>query len=74
MATWRFLRPLILMRCEMRTTKAIHRAAAKSLDGHVRFVATVGRTPMVMTLSELAHCPKARIQVAFSCGKCVVPR
>lgn len=58
----------------MRTSKALHRAAAKSLDGHVRFVVSLGRTPMVMTLSDLAHCPKARIQVAFSCGKCVAPR
>lgn len=58
----------------MNQRKAMRRAAAKSLDGHVRFLAMVGRVPMVMTLADLAHCPKARIQVAFSCGKLVAPR
>ncbi len=58
----------------MNTRKALHRAARKSLDGHCRFVARVDRTLVVMTLSDLAHCPKARIQVAFSCGRLVAPR
>jgi hypothetical protein len=58
----------------MRATKALHRAAAKSLDGHVRFMVTVGKIAMVMTLFDLAHSPKARIQVAFSCGKLIAPR
>ncbi|MET3232232.1 UNVERIFIED_ORG: hypothetical protein ABIC54_004437 [Burkholderia sp. 1263] len=58
----------------MRISKALHRAAAKSLDGHVRFLVKVGKTAMVMTLFELAHCPKARIQVAFSGGRLIAPR
>lgn len=58
----------------MRISKALHRAAAKSLDGHVRFLVVIGKTAMVMTLFELAHCPKARIQVAFSCGRLISPR
>jgi hypothetical protein len=58
----------------MNTRKALRRAARKSLDGHCRFVARVDRMLLVLTLSELAHCPKAQIQVAFSCGKLVAPR
>jgi hypothetical protein len=58
----------------MNTRKALHRAATKSLDGHCRFVAQLGRTVVVLSLSDLAHCPKARIQVAFARGKEVLPR
>ncbi|CAN7417740.1 MULTISPECIES: hypothetical protein [Paraburkholderia] len=58
----------------MNVRKAMHRAAAKSLDGHCRFVARLGRSTVVLTLSDLAHCPKARIQVAFAAGKLVAPR
>jgi hypothetical protein len=58
----------------MNARKAMHRAQAKSLDGHVRFLAMVGRTLMVMTLADFAHCPRARIQAAFSAGKLVTPR
>jgi hypothetical protein len=58
----------------MNVRKAMHRAAAKSLDGHCRFVVRVGRSTVVLTLSDLAHCPKARIQVAFAAGKLVAPR
>ncbi|MFM0022158.1 hypothetical protein [Paraburkholderia azotifigens] len=58
----------------MNVRKAMHRAAAKSLDGHCRFVAQLGRSTVVLTLSDLAHCPKARIQVAFAAGKLVAPR
>lgn len=58
----------------MNVRKAMHRAAAKSLDGHCRFVAQLGRTVVVLSLSDLAHCPKARIQVAFAAGKLVAPR
>lgn len=58
----------------MNVRKAMHRAAAKSLDGHCRFVARIGRSIVVLTLSDLAHCPKARVQVAFSAGRLVAPR
>ncbi|GJH05005.1 hypothetical protein [Paraburkholderia terrae] len=58
----------------MNVRKAMHRAAAKSLDGHCRFVVQLGRSTVVLTLSDLAHCPKARIQVAFAAGKLVAPR
>ena len=58
----------------MNVRKAMHRAATKSLDGHCRFVARIGRSTVVLTLSDLAHCPKARIQVAFAAGKLVAPR
>ncbi|WP_180730358.1 hypothetical protein [Paraburkholderia sp. PGU19] len=58
----------------MNVRKAMRRAAAKSLDGHCRFVARLGRSTVVLTLSDLAHCPKARIQVAFAAGKLVAPR
>ncbi|MBB5462912.1 hypothetical protein [Paraburkholderia sp. Cpub6] len=58
----------------MNVRKAMHRAATKSLDGHCRFVAQLGRTVVVLSLSDLAHCPKARIYVAFARGKEVLPR
>jgi hypothetical protein len=58
----------------MNVRKAMHRAATKSLDGHCRFVAQLGRTVVVLSLSDLAHCPKARIQVAVARGKEVLPR
>lgn len=58
----------------MNVSKAMHRAQFKSLDGHCRFVARIGRATVVLTLSDLAHCPKARIQVAFSAGRIVAPR
>jgi hypothetical protein len=58
----------------MNVRKAMRRAATKSLDGHCRFVVSIGRSNLVLTLSDLVHCPKARIQVAFSAGKLVAPR
>lgn len=58
----------------MNARKALRRAAAKSLDGHCRFVAYVGRSVVVLTLSDLARCPVARIQFAFSGGRLVEPR
>jgi hypothetical protein len=58
----------------MNVKKAMHRAAAKSLDGRCRFVASIGRTIVVLTLSDLARCPQARVEVAFSFGKLVEPR
>ncbi|MGF6549344.1 hypothetical protein [Paraburkholderia youngii] len=58
----------------MNVRKAMQRAQAKSLDGHCRFVAQLGRTIVVLSLSDLAHCPKASIYVAFARGKEVPPR
>ena len=58
----------------MNVRKAMRRAAAKSLDGHCRFVAHIGRKLVVLTLSELPHFPKARILVAFAAGKSISPR
>jgi len=58
----------------MNARKAMRRAAAKSLDGHCRFVVAIGRSTLVLTLSDLVYCPKARIQAAFSAGKLVAPR
>lgn len=52
----------------------MRRAAAKSLDGHCRFVVAIGRSTLVLTLSDLVYCPKAHIQAAFSAGKLVAPR
>lgn len=58
----------------MNARKALRRAAAKSLDGHCRFVAHVERCVVVLTLRDLALCPKARIYAAFASGKLVAPR
>jgi hypothetical protein len=58
----------------MNVRKAMHRPATQSLDAHCRFVAQVGRTVVVLSLSDLAHCPKVRIQVAFARGKEVLPQ
>lgn len=58
----------------MNVKKAMRRAAAKSLDGHCRFVVSVDRSIVVLTLSDLVRCPKARIEVAFSFGRLVSPR
>lgn len=58
----------------MRPTKALHRAAAASLDGHVRFVVTVRGIARVMTLSELACSNEARVKCALFCGHIVNPR
>lgn len=58
----------------MRPTKALHRAATASLDGHLRFVVSVHGAIQVMTLSELACCNEARVQCALFCGHVVNPR
>lgn len=58
----------------MNARKALRRAATKSLDGHCRFVAHVGCYVVVLTLSDLARYPTARIHLAFSGGKLVAPR
>ncbi|MFP4895616.1 hypothetical protein [Paraburkholderia sp. EG304] len=58
----------------MNVRKAMQRAQAKSLDGHCRFVAQLGRTAVVLSLSDLAHCPKVRIQMAFERGREGSPR
>ena len=47
----------------------MHRAAAKSLDGHCRFVVRVGRSVAVLTLSDLVrYRVKVEIEVAFEKG------
>lgn len=58
----------------MRPTKALHRGLLASLDGHIRFLATVHGTTVVMTLTELACSNDARVQCALLCGKVVNPR
>jgi hypothetical protein len=58
----------------MRPTKALHRAAAASLDGHLRFLVTVRGIARVMTLPELACCNEAHVQCALFCGHVVNPR
>lgn len=58
----------------MRMTKATHRAARKSLDGHIRFLGFDGRTYQVLTLHDLPMCPAMRIEAAYSAGRTVRPR
>lgn len=58
----------------MNARKALRRAAAKSMDGHCRFVAYVSNSVVILTLPDLARCPKARIYVAFADGKLIAPR
>jgi hypothetical protein len=58
----------------MRPTKALHRAATASLDGHLRFFVTVRGVARVMTLPELACCNEARVRCALFCGHVVNPR
>ena len=54
---------------DMRQTKATHRAAAASLDGHFRFVVRVGAQIHVVRLYQLAGARSVRIEAAFFCGK-----
>lgn len=59
----------------MNVRKAMHRAATKSLDGHCRFVAQLGRTVVVLSLSDLArYRTKVDIRMAFDRGHLVVSR
>ncbi|PFH29101.1 hypothetical protein [Burkholderia sp. JKS000303] len=58
----------------MRVTKASHRAARKSLDGHIRFLGFDGRTYQVLTLHDLPQCRAMRIEAAYSGGRMVRPR
>jgi hypothetical protein len=59
----------------MNVRKAMHRAAAKSLDGHCRFVAQLGRSTVVLTLSDLVrYRMKVDIRMAFERGHPVSPR
>ncbi|CAN7340969.1 MULTISPECIES: hypothetical protein [Paraburkholderia] len=58
----------------MNVRKAMHRAAAKSLDGHCRFVVRVGRSIAVRTLSDLVrYRVKVDIQMAFDKGRPRLP-
>ncbi|WP_155626322.1 hypothetical protein [Burkholderia diffusa] len=58
----------------MRVTKAAHRAAQQSLDGHIRFLAHDGRTYRVVSLHDLPTCRSVRIEAAYSAGRMVRPR
>jgi hypothetical protein len=51
----------------MRLNKACHRAARKSLDGHLRFVVIVGRCAHVCQLRDLRNV-RGDIQAAYSAG------
>ncbi|MGB8422226.1 hypothetical protein [Paraburkholderia sp.] len=52
----------------MNTRKAAHRAARKSLDGHVRFVVKIGRSVQVFELRDLITLRCGRIEAAYSAG------
>ncbi|WP_157642468.1 hypothetical protein [Burkholderia ubonensis] len=58
----------------MNTRKAMHRAATRSLDGHIRFLIEVGGCLRAITLGELPSTPAARIVAAYDRGKLVTPR
>ncbi|KGX47498.1 hypothetical protein Y600_5848 [Burkholderia pseudomallei MSHR3709] len=58
----------------MRLAKALHRAAHKSLDGHIRFLAHDGRTFVVVTLQDLPQLRSMRIEAAYCAGRMVRPR
>jgi len=54
----------------MRVSKALHRAAHKSLDGHIRFVVCRGHQAYVLALRDFASGVQGmQIEVAFSCGR-----
>ncbi|WP_207000670.1 hypothetical protein [Trinickia mobilis] len=55
----------------MRITKALHRAARKSLDGHVRFVVKIDRGCHVCELRDLCNLRCGRIEAAYSAGRYV---
>lgn len=54
----------------MRLNKALHRAARKSLDGHLRFVVTIGHCAHVCQLRDLRNL-RGRIEAAYSAGRYV---
>lgn len=58
----------------MRTRKAMHRAAHRSMGGHTQFVVRVGKLTTVFTLHDFALCPRAQIEVAYFAGRAVVPK
>ena len=59
----------------MRVSKALHRAAHKSLDGHVRFVVRRGNQVCVFALRDFANgAHGTQIVAAYSCGRLVTGR
>lgn len=59
----------------MNSRKAGRKAAHRSLDGHIRFVALVGRSIEIFDLFTLATCDRrVNVVAAFSAGRRVAPK